>query len=338
MKIENFEIGQKTFIVAEIGSNHNGNLDTAKELVTLAKQSGADAVKFQTYDAEKYIDKTVPTIAHVRGLYKTQQERFRSLQFTYEQWDSLAKHCKDLHIIFFSTPADVNSANFLEQYVPVYKIQSGDVTNIPLIRHIVKKNKPIIMSTGMATEAELEAAVQEIPKDRLILLHCVSIYPTSPDKLSLHSIPYLKDKFNVPVGYSDHTTSSLACLAAVALRAVVIERHFTNDKNQQIGDHKFSASPTEFKEMVENIREIERMRGGFETRLTEPELNMRYAMRRGLSVTKDILAGTILTPDILLPLRPEKGISASKIDYVIGKRATRDLKKGDFIEEADITE
>ena len=336
MKIGNFEIGKKTFVIAEIGSNHNGNLEIAKKLVILAKESGADAVKFQTYNAKKYIDKSVLPMAHVRGKYKSQQERFQSLQFTPEQWDSLIRHAREEGLIFLSTPADFDSVDLLDKYVPAFKIQSGDVTNILLIRHIVQKGKPIIMSVGMADESEIEAAVQEIPRDKLILLHCVSIYPTPADKVSLYSLLYLREKFNVPVGYSDHTMNSLACLSAVALGAVVIERHFTNDKDQPIGDHKFSADPAEFKEMARNIREIETMRGGFSTRLTEPELNMRYAMRRGLSLTRDVPAGTVVTEELLLPLRPEKGISASRVDFVVGKRINKDLKKGHFISEDDI--
>lgn len=338
MKIANFEIEKKTFIIAEIGSNHNGNFDTAKELISLARESGADAVKFQTYNAQKYIDESVLPMAHVRGQYKSQQERFKSLEFTPKQWEVLIEHAQKEGLIFFSTPADLESADFLDKYVPAFKIQSGDVTDISLIRHVVKKDKPIIMSTGMAEESEIEAALREIPKDRLILLHCVSIYPTPPEKVALQSISYLRKKFDVPVGYSDHTMSSLACLSAVALGAVVIERHFTNDKNQPLGDHKFSAAPFEFKEMVENIREIEAMRGDFNSKLTKPELNMRYAMRRGLSLAKDVPAGTVLTEGHLLPLRPEKGISASRVDFVIGKRIIKDLREGHFIEEADLAQ
>lgn len=338
MKIANFEIGQRTFVIAEIAGNHNGNLDTAMELVLLAKQAGADTVKFQTYDTHKYIDPSVPAMAHVRGKYKNQQERFKSLQFTPGQWNEIIKRCQEIGLLFFSTPADKDSADFLEPHVPTYKIQSGDVTNIPLIRHIAKKNKPIIMSTGMASEAELEAAMREVPQDNIILLHCVSIYPTPPDKVCLGAIQYLKERFGVPVGYSDHTMNSLACLSAVALGSVVIERHFTNNKNQPIGDHRFSAEPGEFRGMVDALREIEKMRDGFYARLSEPELQMRYAMRRGLALTQDIPCGSIISPEILIPLRPEKGIPASRIDYVIGKRTKRDLKKGEFLEEEDISE
>jgi sialic acid synthase SpsE len=336
MKLRDFGIGERTFIIAEIGSNHNGDFNTAKDLAVLAKESGADAVKFQTYAAEKYIDRSVLPMAHVRGVHKTQQDRFKSLQFTPEQWAELAGFCGELGVIFFSTPADTGSADMLDQYVPVFKIQSGDVTNIPLIRHVVKKGKPVIMSTGMATEAELEEAVQEIPRDRLILLHCVAIYPTPADKASLMSIPYLKDKFGLPVGYSDHTMNSLACLVAVGLGAVAIERHFTDNKNQPIGDHKFSADPHEMKQMVEDIREIEVMRGGFETRLSEPELDMRHAMRRGLSLTRDLSAETVLTEDMVIPLRPAKGLPPSRIDDIVGKKVKRDLKKGEFIQTSDI--
>ncbi|MFC1590157.1 N-acetylneuraminate synthase family protein [Candidatus Omnitrophota bacterium] len=336
MKIENFEIGRNTFIIAEIGGNHNGDLDTAKELIKLAKASGADAVKFQTFDAAKYIDAATPAMALVRKFHKTQQERYKSLQFTPDQWELLVRYCRELGIIFFSTPADSESADLLDRYVSVFKIQSGDATNIPLIRHVAKKGKPVIMSTGMVTEAELKAAVGEIPKERLILLHCVSIYPTPPDRVSLLSIPYLQKAFGVPVGYSDHTEDSMACLSAVALGAVVIERHFTNDKTQPIGDHKFSADPEGFKGMVEQIRRIEKMRGGFETRLSDAELKMRSIMWRGLSIKEDIPAGTVLTEDLLIPLRPWKGIQASRIDSIIGRKTKKDLKKGDFLEEVHI--
>ncbi|MFH1245987.1 MAG: N-acetylneuraminate synthase family protein [Candidatus Omnitrophota bacterium] len=336
MKIGDFVIGEKTFIVAEIAGNHNGSLETAKKLIKSAKEAGADAVKFQTYQAEKYIDKNEPALALVSKFFKTQQERYKSLQFSPKQWEMLINLCGELEIMFFSTPADQDSVDFLAPYVCAYKIQSGDVTNIPLIRQVVKKGKVVIMSTGMASEDELETAVKEVPEDRLVLLHCVSIYPTPADKTGLLSIAYLQNKFNVPVGYSDHSLNSLACLAAVACGAVIIERHFTNDKNQEIGDHRFSADADEFKRMVKDIREIEKMMTGFDQRLTESELKMRYMLRRSLVLTADAGKGTVLTEQMLMPLRPEKGISSRKIDYVVGKRTTRDLWSGQFITEKDI--
>lgn len=336
MRIDGFPVGEKTFCIAEICGNHGGDFDKARRLLHLAAESGADAVKFQTYKAEKYIDPAVPTMAHVRGVHKTQLERFKSLQFSRKQWRELARLAREQNVIFFSTPADHDSADMLDELVPVFKIQSGDVTNIPLIRHVAAKGKPIIMSTGMASEEEIAAAVREVPADRLALLHCVSAYPTPPDKICLGAIPALRERFGLPTGYSDHSMNSLACLAAVACGAVIIERHFTDDKDQPIGDHKFSAAPDEFKTMVENIREIEVMRGGFQDRLSEAETGMRRAMRRGLAMASDVAAGTVLTPEALIAIRPEQGVSPAAIDRVVGKKAARDLKRGEFPEPSDI--
>jgi N-acetylneuraminate synthase/N,N'-diacetyllegionaminate synthase len=336
MRIGDLEIGEQTFCIAEIGSNHNGDFAKAKELAALAVQAGADAVKFQTYRAEKYIDPSVPPMAHVRGVYKSQQERFKSLQFTPEQWAELAGYCRGLGAVFFSTPADTGSVDMLDQWVQVFKIQSGDVTNIPLIRHVAAKGKPMLMSTGMAGLDEIERAVHEVPVGRLALLHCVSMYPTPAEHVALGSIPYLRERFGLPVGYSDHSLDSLACLAAVAVGACIVERHFTDNRDQPIGDHKFSATPDMFRRMVEDIRRLETMRGSFADRLAPGELAMRHAMRRGLAATRDLPAGAILAPDMLIPMRPEKGISPHRLDDLLGKSLTRPVGAGQFLEPADV--
>ena len=338
MRIGPFEIGDgRTFVTAEIGSNHNGSFDTALALVRAAKEAGADAVKFQTYRAELLIDPSVPTMAHVRGVHKTQLERFKSLQFTEDQWCTLAQTAEALGLVFFSTAFDPLSADFLDSIVPAFKIASGDLTNIPLIRHVARKGKPVVLSTGMGTVEEIQGAVHEVPRDRLALLHCVASYPAPLDEANLRAIPYLASEFpGVPVGYSDHTMGITACLGAVALGAVMIEKHFTHDKTQPIGDHKLSADHEEFARLVREVRALESALGTLSKGVEVCETRMLTVMRRGLAAACTIPAGTAISGDMLVALRPLRGVPAYRFDQLVGRRARHDIAPGAFIEYEDV--
>jgi len=336
MRIGDFEIGKQTFVVAETGGNYNGCFETAVELVRKAAESRADAVKFQVYRAEGIVTKAAPS--HVPSLTgsKSQFERYKSLEFSKEQYQELAHLAKQLGVVFLSSVFDEECADMMEEFVPAFKIASGDVTNLPLIRHVAKKGKPVILSTGMASIEEIREAIKELPKNRLVLLHCVSRYPTPVEIANLRTIPFLREEFGVPVGYSDHTLGAIACIVAVALGAVIIEKHFTLDKNQQIGDHRLSADPQDFKQMVDDIREVEKALGRYAKQLDAAEVEMRKLARRSLVARDNIPQGAILTKEMLIPLRPATGISPSLIDQVVGKRTARAIKKDAPLVQEDI--
>lgn len=331
MKIGRHDIGSSVLFIAEIGSNHNGDFALAKDLVVAAARAGASAVKFQTYHAEKLVRPDVPALAHVRALFKTQLERFRSLEFTPSQWRELAELARKEDCEFFSSAFDEDSAAMLDDFVPAYKIASGDLTNRPLIRSLAKRDKPLILSTGMATLDEIADAIKDIPADRLALLHCVSLYPTPIEKANLRSIPYLADRFSLPIGYSDHTVGVTACLGAIALGAVIIEKHFTLDKSQPIGDHKLSAEPAEFKRLVEEGGAIRRALGEYDKPLSDRD--SRKSMRRSLVAVRDLPAGTKLAPEMLVALRPDDGISPSRIDEIVGRRLASGIKGGEPLQD-----
>jgi len=327
MKQNPFLPSNGVFVVAEIGSNHNGDFDTAQSLIRKAAETGVNAVKFQIYKAENKILDSVPVVAHARGKYKNQLERFKSLEFNRSQWESLKKLADDLGVGFFASIFDKESLDEVDDLIPFYKIASGELTNIPLIREVARKGKRIILSTGFASLEEIEKAANEIPKDKLILLHCISAYPTPPEELHLNTIPFLREKFNVPVGYSDHTLGTLACLAAVSLGAVMVEKHFTLDKNQPLGDHRLSSEPEEMKELVSGIRLLEKMLGVARNDTVEAEKKMKAPWRRGLYAREDIPRDTILTDKHIIPLCPENDFSSIEIDNIIGRKTKVDLKK-----------
>ncbi len=326
----------KTVIIAEIGVNHNGDYELAKDMLLSAIECDVDVVKFQNFDADKLVMKHVLPRPHLRSLYKTQHERFRALELTENQLIELARITVKHGKVFMSTPSDPDGVDLIDPLVPAFKIGSDDFTNLPLVRHTVKKGKPILLSTGLATTCEIERVVSEIPRELLILLHCVSRYPTPLEEINLQAIPFLKEKFGVPVGYSDHTIGSMACLGSVSFGACVVEKHFTLDKNQEFGEHKLSADPHDMRQLVQDIRAMEkciRIKGRKEPG-TEEELQWS---RKSLVAVKDITKGTTITPDMVLALRPGGGISSIDIDKILDKRATRDITRDTMLTFDDMT-
>lgn len=334
MKIGKIDLDKKVLVVAEVGGNHGGEFEVAKKYVKEAAKTGVNAVKFQMIRAEKLVVENAPVVPPVTK-YKTQREWFKSLEFSSDQWKKLARLAGKHGLLFLASAFDEESADLLDKLSPAFKIASGDLTNLPLIRHIVRKNKPIILSTGGAKFDEIKTVVKEIPKNSLVLMHCISTYPCNEKDSHLLTIPFLKEKFGVTVGYSDHTAGILAPQTAVALGARVIEKHFVLDRSQPIGDSVLSAEPEEMKEMVENIRRIEKMlkRREGPTKIEEKFLQ---SLRRSLAAKVDILGGTIITKDKLISLRPATGISPLMIDEVIGKKARRNIRKGEIITEKDL--
>jgi len=339
MNIEKlFNLKERSLIIAEIGNNHDGNFTKARELLYKAVECGVDVVKFQTFKTEKWFTESVPAFARARVLgYEKQFDRLKALEFNIDQFYELSQLAKGKGVIFLSTPFDEESADALEPIVPAFKIASADLINIKLLRHIAAKGKPVILSTGQAFIEEIDEAVKIFQSGQLALMHCISAYPTPDDQANLHSITFLKSRYNLPVGYSDHTSGILACIAAVAIGAKIIEKHFTFDKSQKFGDHPLSADPEDMKMLVSKIRRLEKMLGTEEKRCQPCELESRKQLRRSLHLKCDVKRGTILNEDMLIPLVSGKGIAANRIDEVVGKSVVRDMKSGEMINEADLS-
>ena len=332
MQVGNFKSKHKTFVVAEIGTNHNGDFQLAKELIRQVAATGADGVKFQTFSADSFIHKDLMVIPHARGIHKTQYERILSLQFNYNQFGELKRLSDELGVIFISTPFDKEAVGFLEDIVPFYKVASGDITNIPLLKHIASKQKPILLSIGAANDEEIEKVLKIFPKENVVLLHCVCNYPTPIEEANLNSIPYLREKFNVQIGYSDHTIGLNACKIAISLGAVIIEKHFTNDKNQPIGDHKISMDFTDLEELLKETRLIETALGVYGKPI-DREKNARRLLRRSLYAKVDIDKGTKLTEKMIAFLRPSDGLAPDKLKNIVDKIAKENVKKNTLLSE-----
>ena len=331
----NFATLKRTWIIAEIGVNHEGDEKVAADLIVKAAQCGADAVKFQTFEVESYVSTVQPERRERSGRFQLSRDAFRRL----------AKIAHDANLVFFSTPLSFADIDFLQQFCPIIKISSGDLTFLPLIKHAASTGKPMIISTGLGTPAEVKAAVDTVlsirPSARsdgsLALLHCVAAYPTPADEANLRNIGWLKATFGVPVGYSDHTLGTKACELAVACGAMIIEKHFTYRKEDQaFHDHKLSADPTDMKALIAAVREAERYLGSSERHRGPSEEKMVAHMRRSLGAAADIPAGTPLRREWLTFLRPAWGVDPTKFDTMIGKRLTRAVAAGDLIRDEDV--
>ncbi len=316
--------GEQTFIIAEAGLNHDGDFAQAKKLVEEAAKTGADAVKFQIFKTEEFISGDAEYF-----------DLFKSLEFNMDEWTELANLADKLGIIFSASVFDAESADFLaDAGSPVYKIASGDLNYYPLLSHISKKNVPVILSTGMATLAEIEESLNNIystGNKQVALMHCVSSYPTEYGNVNLNLINNLKKLFNIPVGFSDHTIGNFIPSLAVAKGADLIEKHFTVDKDLPGPDHKLSLDPIEFKEMVENIRITESAMGDGVKVVTDEEKQIKKVGRRSITAVDNISQGEAISMDKIKILRPGNGIEPKYIDSIIGKTVKEDIKKNQTI-------
>lgn len=335
--------GAPCFIIAEAGVNHNGSLELAKKLIDVAKDAGADAVKFQTFKAEKLLTKNARKANYQKettGGEESQYEMIKKLEFSENEFKELAEYAIQEDILFLSTPFDEESADFLEGLnVPLFKIGSGDLTNIPLLVHVAKKNKPMIVSTGMSTLEEVWDAVnaiKSINKSELILLHSTSNYPTKIEDCNLRVMQTMKREFDVPIGYSDHTLGITIPVAAVAMGACVLEKHFTLDRNLPGPDHRASLEPEELKEMVKAIRAVEKALGASEKKPVESEREIMKVARKSIVAGLDIPKGAIITREMLAVKRPGTGLKPKYIDEVAGKKAKIAIKKDEMIKIKDI--
>jgi sialic acid synthase SpsE len=333
MLINTHNTDEKVFIIAEIGNNHEGDFERAKDMILAAQETGVDAVKFQTIVPEKLVSKND----------SKRIEQLTKFQFSYEQFEELAEICKKVSLTFISTPFDLDSVTALDKFMSVFKIASGDNEFIPLIKKIAQTGKPIIMSTGLADYELLNNVVDlilrtwrlesiDLTKSDIALLHCVTSYPTPIEQANLSSIPEIT-KLGVIAGYSDHTLGIEASVLSVALGARIIEKHFTLDhdliKLSGFRDHELSADPVELKELVEKVRNAEKMMGDPNLAIQVCEEKALEPVRRSICAARDLKAGAQLQETDFICLRPGTGIKPGKEDVLVGKKLLKDLNEGE---------
>lgn len=335
-KIRKREIGNghSVFVIAEISANHDQNFNRAVALIKKANQCGADAVKFQAYTPDTLTinaDNKYFQIKHPEWGGQTLYELYKKAYTPWSWFKKLKSIADDLGIIFFSTAFDKTAVDLLEEIdVPIHKIASFELVDLPLVEYVAKTKKPLIMSTGMASIPEIEEAVDTAKKagtKDIILLKCGSNYPARPEDMNLKTIPHMKEAFNCPIGLSDHSLGIEISIAAVALGAAVIEKHFTLSRKIKTPDSFFSIEPEELKELVENIRIVEKALGKVHYGLTEGEKKSKV-FRRSLFVVKDINKGEIFTEESLKSIRPANGLSPKYITTILGRTAKKTIKKG----------
>lgn len=328
-----------TLIIAEAGVNHNGSLELAKKLVNAAYESGADIVKFQTAKLSSLVTKTAPTAEYQQenmGQELSQAEMLKKLLLSFDDFRELSQYCKSVGIQFLSTPFDLESIDFLEEIgCPFWKIPSGEITNLPYLERLARTEKPIIMSTGMCTLEEVSDAVDILKQNhagKIILLHCTTQYPAPYPEVNLNAMQTLQKEFGFEVGYSDHTKGIEVPVAAVAMGATVIEKHFTLDRNMEGPDHKASLEPDELAAMVRAIRNIELAVGTGEKKPSESEKKNMVIARKSIIASRNIKKGEIFTENNLTTKRPGNGISPMKWYEILGTRASRDFNEDEMIE------
>lgn len=336
MRINNRSIGPKypVYIVAEMSANHNQNFDQAVATIKAAKRAGADAIKLQTYTPDTMTLNCDTKYFKIKGTIWEGQTLYDLYKQAYTPWEwqpKLKKFAEEIKLDFFSTPFDETAVDFLEEMqVPAYKIASFESVDLPLIRKVAKTHKPIILSTGMASLAEIDEAVQTIKQaggTKLILLKCTSAYPAPPEEMNLRTIPHLSKAFGVPTGLSDHSMSLAVPVAAVTLGACVIEKHFTLSRNELSPDRSFSLEPSEFKEMVNAVRTAEKAIGEVYYSLTKSEKKSRI-FRRSLFAVKYIKAGEKIVSSSIRSIRPGHGLHTRHLNEIIGRRAKKDILPG----------
>lgn len=323
--------GEPAFFIAEIGNNHNGDFYLAKRTIEQAVKAGANAVKFQ----KRFIDQTFAKELREKPqtkdqIYGTTYGEYRqALELDKEEFVKLKAYANSLGVTFFATPFDKASADFLEEVgQDVYKIASFDVTNLPLLEHVAKKGKPVILSTGMSSVAEVDEAVQTITKynNQLVILHCVSIYPTADDKFNLATIPFYKNRYPFAIGYSGHEQDYIPTLAAITLGAKVVERHITLDKSMPGPDHAtVSIEPDEFAAMVAGARRIEKALGVPRSEVLPDEMPTRNKHSKSIVSTVAIPAGTVITAGMVMCKSPGYGLKPNMLGQIIGKKVAVDI-------------
>lgn len=330
----------KTFIIAEAGVNHNGSLELAKKMIDAAVDAGADAVKFQTFKAEKVVSRYAPKAEYQKkttAAEESQLEMIKKLELDAAAHQTLIDYCKKKNIRFLSTAFDLESIDLLNELgLDIFKIPSGEITNLPYLRKIGALKKEIILSTGMADLGEIEDALDVLMEagtelENITVLHCNTEYPTPMDDVNLRAMLTIAEAFGVRVGYSDHTLGIEVPIAAVALGASIIEKHFTLDKNMKGPDHKASLEPAEIKEMVRAIRNIEKALCGGIKKPSPSELKNKPIARKSIVAACDIRKGESFTEENLTVKRPGTGITPMRWDEVVGKNTSRNFNEDEII-------
>ncbi|EKP04877.1 MULTISPECIES: N-acetylneuraminate synthase [Leptospira] len=332
----------KTLIIAEAGVNHNGDLELARKLIDVAANAGADIVKFQTFEAERLVTKSAKKADYQNTIHdnttESQYEMLKKLELSKENHEKLIQHCKQTGIEFLSTAFDLQSLAFLEQLnLSRYKIPSGEITNLPYLQKIGSSGKPIILSTGMSTLGEIESALLVLEttgakRGEITVLHCNTEYPTPYSDVNLSAMKSIADAFKIKVGYSDHTSGIEISIAAVALGASVIEKHFTLDRSLPGPDHKASLEPNELKGMVRSIRNVELSLGDGIKKPSSSEFKNISIARKSIVAASSIKAGEIFTRENLTAKRPGDGISPMRLNEVIGLKAKREFFEDELID------
>jgi len=344
LRIGTFEVGRdRTFLIAELSANHGGRIEVAKETIEAAREAGADAVKLQTYTADTLtLDCDNPDFVISGGTLwdgKTLHALYREAAMPWEWHEELFAHARALGLEIFSSPFDRSAVDFLERFdPPAYKIASFEITDHELIRYAASKGRPMIISTGIATLGEIQEAVdicREEGNDEIVLLKCTSAYPAPLEEANLRTIPNLAETFGVVAGFSDHTLGITAPVAAVALGAKVIEKHFILDKSLGGPDADFSLDKEAFAAMVEAVRQTEKLLGRVDYSMTEKKKKSRQ-FARSLYVAQDIAEGEMLTPQNIRSVRPGYGLHPRYLPKILGKKALRPLKKGERLRWEDI--
>jgi len=331
----------KTFIIAEAGVNHNGSVKLAKKLVDTAVGAAADAVKFQTFKTENMISQLTPMAEYQKkniGIEKSQLEMVKELELSFHDFEELKRYCDENGVIFLSSPFDIESARFLKDIgLEIFKIPSGEIVNYPLLKEIGSYRKKVILSTGMADLGEIEDALDVLTyygtkREEIAVLQCNTEYPTPFEDVNLRAMLTIKEAFKVDVGYSDHTPGIEMPIAAVALGASVIEKHFTLNKNLPGPDHKASLEPDELGAMVRAIRNVEKALGDGIKKPSRSEIKNIAIVRKSIVAKRDIKANEVFSEENITTKRPGKGISPMRWNEVIGKVAKRDFSKDEEIE------
>lgn len=332
--------GEPVFVIAEVGINHNGDVVIAKQLIDAAIDAGADAVKFQKRTTEDILTKEglEKPYTSPHAFAPTYGEHRKKLEFSGEQYKELKRYAEEKGILFFASVWDERSADFMELLgIDAYKIPSADVINTPLLEYVARKNKPVLLSTGMSAEDEIADAVKSIlaHNDRLILFHCLSLYPAPEEKIDLRFMDIMKELYApLPVGYSGHEIDHLPTIAAVARGACIIERHLTLDKKMKGSDHSGSLEPQQLKELITFIRRIERILGRGEKTLYQELMPLREKLAKSVVTKQAIPKGTVIKKEMLGVKGPGHGIKPSKIDELIGRIAEQDLAEDSVIPQA----
>jgi N,N'-diacetyllegionaminate synthase len=333
----------KIVIIAEAGVNHNGDIVIAKKLVDVAADAGADFVKFQTFDANRLVTESASKADYQKfmtGNSESQQVMLRKLELSEDMHHELIAHCALKGIGFFSTGFDIESINMLVSFgQELFKVPSGEITNLPYLQHIGKFGKKVILSTGMSSMDEIENAINALessgtPRSRITVLHCTTAYPAPMSDVNLLAMQSIRKEFGVEVGYSDHTLGIEISLAAAALGATVIEKHFTLDRAFPGPDHKASLEPEELKSMIDAIRNIEVALGDGLKKLMPSEVSNREVARKSIVARLPIIAGQVLDEENLTTKRPGTGISPMEWNNLLGKKAHRDFSVDELIDEA----